>query len=108
MTAAALYFVDVVGASQEQATLVVTVWTGVNLLGDFLIIPLLDRVRGLRYLRLSAVMEVILFSAFLLIPGWLPKLLCVGLVALANSGWYSTLKANQYSSMRPERYGACH
>src|SRR5262249_29790431 len=44
----ALYFVDVVGANQEQATLVVTVWTGVNLLGDFLIIPLLERVRGLR------------------------------------------------------------
>ncbi len=95
----ALYFVDVVGASEEQATLAVTVWTGFNLLGDLLIIPLLERVGGLHYLRMTALVETILFSAFLLVPGWLPKLLCIALVALANSGWYSTLKANQYSSM---------
>ena len=46
----ALYFVDVVGVTPAQAGLAVAVWTGVGLLGDFLLIPLLERVRGLSYL----------------------------------------------------------
>ncbi len=50
----ALYLVDVGAATPAQASLAVAVWTGVGLLGDFALIPLLERVRGLRYLRVSA------------------------------------------------------
>ena len=42
----ALYFVDVAGFSTGNAALAVAVWTGVGLPGDFLLIPLLERVRG--------------------------------------------------------------
>jgi FSR family fosmidomycin resistance protein-like MFS transporter len=35
----ALYFVDVVGASNTQASFAITVWLGFGLLGDFLLIP---------------------------------------------------------------------
>jgi FSR family fosmidomycin resistance protein-like MFS transporter len=95
----ALYFVDVAGATPTQAGMAVAVWTGFALLGDLLLIPLLERVRGLSYLRLSAVMELILFPIFLLTPGFWAKLALLGLLGLFNAGWYSILKAQLYSAM---------
>ena len=71
----ALYMVDVVGVSQAQATLAIITWTGIGLIGDFLLIPLLEKIDGLVYLRFSAVMEVILYPAFLLIDIWWLKLI---------------------------------
>lgn len=101
----ALYFVDVVGFSASKAALAVAVWTGFGLLGDFLLIPLLEKVRGLEYLRLSVLVELVLFPAFLLIPNPWAKLVVVGLLGLFNSGWYAILQGNLYSSM-PGQSGA--
>lgn len=101
----ALYMVDVAGASPAQAGIAVIVWSGVGLLGDFLLIPLLERVRGLDYLRVSVLAELILYPAFLLIPGLWPKLITLGLLGLFNSGWYAILQARLYSSL-PGRPGA--
>jgi len=101
----ALYFVDVAGATPAQAGLAVTVWTGVGLLGDFLLIPLLERVSGLRYLRLSALLELLLFSAFLLAPGFGVRLALIGLLGFFNAGWYSILQGRLYSTL-PEQSGA--
>ncbi len=42
----ALYFVDAVGFSASKAAVGVAIWTGFGLLGDLLIIPLLERVKG--------------------------------------------------------------
>ena len=95
----ALYFVDVVGATPARAGAAVAVWTGAGLLGNLLLIPLLERVRGLRYLRLSTVVELVLFPAFLLMPGFWAKLLLLGLLGLFNAGWYSILMAQLYSVM---------
>jgi FSR family fosmidomycin resistance protein-like MFS transporter len=100
----ALYFVDVVGLTAAKAALAVAVWTGFGLLGDFLVIPLLEKVRGLDYLRLSVVLELVLFPVFLLIPNpWL-KLVVLGALGLFNSGWYAILQGNLYTSM-PGRSG---
>lgn len=101
----ALYMVDVGGATPAQAGIAVAAWTGVGLIGDFLLIPLLERVRGLRYLRVSAVLELLLFPIFLLAPGFWPKVAALGLLGLFNSGWYSILQAGLYSAM-PGRSGA--
>ena len=95
----ALYFVDVVGVSLSEATFAVFVWTLVGLPGDFLIIPLLERVRGLSYLRVSTCCVLVLFPAFLLVPGMTAKLFALGLLGLANAGWYSILKAQLYREM---------
>ena len=95
----ALYFVDVVGFSPVKAALAVAVWTGFGLLGDFLLIPLLEKVPGLGYLRLSVTLELVLFPAFLLIANPWIKLVVAGLLGLFNSGWYAILKGNLYSSM---------
>jgi len=71
----------------------------VGLVGDFLLIPLLERVDGLRYLRLSAALELILYPTFLLVPGMWPKLVILGLLGLFNSGWYAILMGRLYTAM---------
>lgn len=101
----ALYFVDVVGAGESKAGLAVAVFTGVGLLGDALLIVLLERVSGLRYLRLSALLTALLFPAFLLTPWVGPKLVLLGLLGLLNAGWYAILQAGLYDSL-PGRSGA--
>lgn len=95
----ALYLVDVGGATAAQASLAVAVWTGVGLLGDFALIPLLARVRGLRYLRWSALIELVLFPAMLLAPSFVLKLVFLGLLGFFNSGWYAILQAQLYEAL---------
>lgn len=100
----ALYMVDVGQATPAQAGLAVAVWSGFGLLGDFLLIPLLEKVRGLAYLRYSALLEMALMAAFLLAP-WLPlKLLLLALLGFFNSGWYAILQAQLYQTL-PGRSG---
>jgi FSR family fosmidomycin resistance protein-like MFS transporter len=60
----ALYMVDVGKVTPAQAGMAVAIWTGLGLLGDLLLIPLLERVRGLDYLRWSALLEFVLYVAF--------------------------------------------
>jgi FSR family fosmidomycin resistance protein-like MFS transporter len=100
----ALYFVDVVGVSPALAGLAVAVWSGVGLVGDALLIPLLERVRGLTYLRFSALVMLVLFPAFLLVPAYPAKLALLALMGLGNSGWYAILQGQLYSTM-PGRSG---
>jgi len=95
----ALYLVDVGGATPAQAGLAVAVWTGVGLLGDLVLIPLLERVRGLQYLRWSAFIELLLFPAMLLAPGFVLKLVLLGLLGFFNSGWYAILQAQLYAAL---------
>jgi FSR family fosmidomycin resistance protein-like MFS transporter len=100
----ALYFHNVVGLTEIQAAGAVFIWLVVGLLGDFLLIPLLEKVDGLQYLRWSVVLELFLFPAFLLVPQpWL-KLVLVGLLGFFNSGWYAILKGRLYSAL-PGRSG---
>jgi FSR family fosmidomycin resistance protein-like MFS transporter len=77
----------------------------VGLLGDLLLIPLLERMHGLAYLRLSALLELALYAAFLLLPGWIGKLVPLALLGFFNSGWYAILQARLYQSM-PGKSGA--
>jgi FSR family fosmidomycin resistance protein-like MFS transporter len=77
----------------------VAVWLGVGLLGDLLLIPLLERVRGLTYLRFSVVATLLLYPAFLLAPTFELKLIVIGVLGFANAGWYSILQARLYTAM---------
>jgi MFS transporter, FSR family, fosmidomycin resistance protein len=95
----ALYLVDVAGLAPSTAGLAVATWTGVGLLGDLLLIPLIERVPGLAYLRISAALELILFPIFLLAPYLPARLAALGLLGLFNSGWYSILQGRLYSAM---------
>jgi FSR family fosmidomycin resistance protein-like MFS transporter len=95
----ALYFVDVAGVQPFQAGIAVAIWTGTGLVGDFLLIPLLERVPGLKYLRFSALLMLVLFPSFLLIQNWTVKLLLVGAMGLLNSGWYAIPQGQLYTAM---------
>lgn len=95
----ALYMVDIAGVSMAQAAAAVAVWTGVGLLGDLLLIPLLERVRGVNYLRVSAAVELILFPAFLLAPGFGIRLALLAGLGFFNAGWYAILQAGLYAAM---------
>jgi FSR family fosmidomycin resistance protein-like MFS transporter len=95
-----LYFVDVARFTLAQAALSVAVWTGVGLLGDFLLIPLVERIKGLDYLHISVILELCLYPIFLLSPQpWL-KLMIIGIMGFFNSGWYAILKAKLFDAMQ--------
>jgi MFS transporter, FSR family, fosmidomycin resistance protein len=100
----ALYFVDVVGATEARAALAVVVWTWVGLAGDFVLLPVLERVRGLSFLRVSTSVVVVLFPTFLLVEDFTTKVLLIGILGFANAGWYAILKAHLYAEL-PERSG---
>jgi MFS transporter, FSR family, fosmidomycin resistance protein len=95
----ALYLVDEAGASVSAAGLAVAVRTGAGLAGSALAIPLLERVDGLRYLRVSAVASAVLFAGFLLVPGLVAKLACASALAVVNAGWYPVLQARLYGAL---------
>jgi len=101
----ALYFVDVMGANTTQASLAISVWLGCGLLGDFLLIPLLEKVRGLDYLKISASLVLCLYPVFLVSSNLAVKLIILGCLGLLNAGWYSILKGQLYSAM-PGQSGA--
>jgi FSR family fosmidomycin resistance protein-like MFS transporter len=67
--------------------------------GDVLLLPLLERVRGITYLRVSAAIEFVLYTAFLIVPGVLPKLILIGLIGFFNAGWYAILQGNVYTAL---------
>jgi FSR family fosmidomycin resistance protein-like MFS transporter len=101
----ALYFVDVAHVDPGAAALGVAVWTGASLLGDWLLLPVLRRMRGLSYLRLSAFVAVAVYPAFLLVSPYGVKLVLVAALGLLNSGWYAIPKAGLYDAL-PGRSGA--
>jgi FSR family fosmidomycin resistance protein-like MFS transporter len=95
----ALYLVDVMQLTPANAAFYLTAYTAIVLVGDFFLIPFLERVKGLDYLRVSVVIECILLPLFLLVNiTWL-KLVLLALIGLFVVGWYAILKANQFSSM---------
>jgi len=96
----ALYFVDVARATEAQAGIAVTVWLAMGLITDFLFIPFIDRQKdSIQFLRITAFMELFAFAIFLLMPGFIPKLIVVIAVNLFNTGWYPILQGRLYSSL---------
>jgi MFS transporter, FSR family, fosmidomycin resistance protein len=95
----ALYLVDVVHASPEQAALGVGIRLGAGLAGDAALVWALRRVRGLTLLRASAAAAVALYPGFLLVPGIGLKLLLLGALSFATAPWYPLLQARLYGSL---------
>jgi len=101
----ALYFVDVARVDAGAAALGVATWTGAGLVGDWLLLWVLRRLRGRHYLRASALAALAVYPAFLLVPDYGTKLVLVALLGLLNSCWYALPKAGLYASL-PGRSGA--
>jgi FSR family fosmidomycin resistance protein-like MFS transporter len=96
----ALYLVDVMHLSVANAALVLTLYTGIGWIGDFLLILFLERVKGLDYLRVSVIFESMLLPLFLLSSILWLKLALLAFIGLFVVGWYAILKANLFSSMQ--------
>jgi FSR family fosmidomycin resistance protein-like MFS transporter len=101
----ALYLVDAAGRTQSVAALGVAVWTGAGLVGDWLLLPVLSRMSGARVIRVTALLSLGAYPAFLLAPGLGPKLVLLAALGLLNSGWYAIPKAWLYDAL-PDRSGA--
>jgi MFS transporter, FSR family, fosmidomycin resistance protein len=96
----ALYFVDVVNATETQAGIAVTIWLALGMFTDFIFIPFIDRQPdSMKFLRRTATFELFAFSIFLLIPGFIPKLIAIVFVNIFNTGWYPILKGSLYSAL---------
>jgi len=95
----ALYLVAVVHATPEQAALGVAIRLGAGLAGDAALIRALNHVSGLVLLRASAAVTAVLFPAFLLAGGLVPKLLLLGCLSVVTAPWYPVLQAKLYGSL---------
>jgi FSR family fosmidomycin resistance protein-like MFS transporter len=101
----ALYLVDVAAFDARAAALGVAAWTGAGLVGDWLLLFVLRRFDGRRYLRASALAALAVYPAFLIVADDALKLVLVAALGLLNSGWYAIPKAGLYESF-PGRSGA--
>jgi FSR family fosmidomycin resistance protein-like MFS transporter len=101
----ALYLVDIARFDPKAAAIGVAVWTGAGLVGDWLLLAILKRMDGLRYLRLSALASLVVYPAFLVASSPGAKLALVAVLGLLNSGWYAIPKARLYEAL-PGQSGA--
>jgi FSR family fosmidomycin resistance protein-like MFS transporter len=60
---------------------------------------ILERVSDLTVLRVSAAAAALLYSAFLLVPGVVPKLAVLAVLSAATAPWYPVLQARLYGSL---------
>ena len=85
----ALYLVDVAHLTPAVAALA----------GDAALIVILERVSDLTVLRVSAAAAALLYPAFLLVPGVVPKLAVLAALSAATAPWYPVLQARLYGSL---------
>jgi FSR family fosmidomycin resistance protein-like MFS transporter len=91
-----LYFHDVAGVSLPAASAAVTVAAIAGLIGNFALVPLLEKINGVRVLRVSAVIVLLAYAALLLIPlAWM-KVALIAVINLSTAGWYAVLRARCY------------
>ena len=100
----ALYLVDVGQASPGSAALGVGILAAAGLIGDALLLPVLRRVDGIRYLRWSAAAALVAYPAFLLTGSVTTKLSLLIPIGILRAGWYSIPQARLYAAL-PGRGG---
>ena len=99
-----LYFTDVVGVSETQASLLLSFFMLASLASDLIVVQLLERFPGLKILRWSAALIAVLFPAWLLLPGLAAKIGLIFAIKLFTLGWYTVLMGEAFAAM-PERKG---
>lgn len=94
-----LYFYDVVGVDFAGAALASSISTIVGLIGSILLIPLLERVNGIRIMRLSSLLVAVLYVAFLLVPFVWAKYVLIGAVSFTTAGWFAILRGRTFAAL---------
>lgn len=94
-----LYFHDVAGVSLAGASAAVAVSTIAGLIGSALLVPALERLTGVRVLRVSAVAVLLAYVAFLIVPVIWLKYVLIGVISFATAGWYAILRAKTFEAL---------
>ena len=94
----ALYLVAA-GLSVVAAAGAVLLWTLAVLAGDALLLPALERASGSLVLRVSALISLVAFPAFLLVPAVGVKIGLLVPIGLLHAGWYAIPQARLYSEL---------
>ena len=92
-----LYFHDVVGVDLGAASGAVAVFTITGLIGSAILVPALEKVNGLRVLRVSAVVALAGYIALLLAPSVWLKYVFLALVSFSTAGWFPILRGRTYA-----------
>jgi FSR family fosmidomycin resistance protein-like MFS transporter len=95
----ALYLVDVGGATAGVGGIAVAAWSAAGLVGGAALVRLTRSMDGARYLRVSAAVSLVLYPAFLLVPGPLPKIAAVFVLGVVTAGWYPIAQARLFGSL---------
>ena len=95
----AVYLVDVVHLPPPVAALAIALRLGAGLAGDAALVFVLERVADVTVLRATAVAAALLYPAFLLAPGPVPKLIILAVLSAATAPWYPLLQARLYGSL---------
>ena len=75
-------------------------YTQIGLFTDFAFIHFIDRQPdSVKFLRFTAALQLIFFPLFLLIPGFIPKMIMIVFVNFCNTGWYPILQGRLYSNL---------
>jgi FSR family fosmidomycin resistance protein-like MFS transporter len=101
---AAIYLVDHAGASAMLAAVGLGILSAATLLGDSVVIWILRRVDGIRYLRWSAAAALVVYPAFLLVGSLDAKLILLVPLGMLRAGWYAIPQARLYAEL-PARSG---
>jgi FSR family fosmidomycin resistance protein-like MFS transporter len=100
----ALYLVDVARVTPAVAGAGVAILTASSLAGDVLLLRLLRRTEGTRYLRWSASAMLIAYPAFLLAGSVGAKLMLLVPIGVLRAGWYAIVQGRLYAEL-PGRGG---
>jgi FSR family fosmidomycin resistance protein-like MFS transporter len=100
----ALYLVAVVHVSPAVAALAIALRLGAGLAGDVVLIRVLARRESRGVIRASIWATLVVFPAFLLVPGLGLKLAALTALTIATAPWYPVLQAELYGSL-PGRSG---
>lgn len=99
-----LYFTDVLGTTPAHASLLLTGIMVASLTADLVVIPLLEKIPGLRLVRFSALACIGVFATALLTPWIWVKVILFILVRFTTLGWYPVLLGEAYAAI-PGRSG---
>jgi MFS transporter, FSR family, fosmidomycin resistance protein len=88
-----------VNTTPQVAAVATSVWMAAGLVGDGLLLAVLRRMPGVRYLRIAAGVVAVVYPLFLLVPGAPAKMVLLGFLGLLNSGWYAIPQAALYDAV---------
>lgn len=96
----ALYLVDVAHMTAFTAALAIGIWTGAGLMGDALLVRILARTPGVVLLRLSALVALVVYPAFLMPVPLVARLILLGALGLIHAGWYAIPTGRLYGELQ--------